>query len=100
MGEFTCSKDQGQGGRHGKREFRKERKGCMSIEREERRERPKCLDYIGKSLRRRAAQSLGWKVQGWGQEYGRWGLRDGENLEARSALIYIKIYNSVPRPGV
>jgi hypothetical protein len=41
----------------------------MSAEREKekREKRPKCLDYIGKTLWRKAAQPLDWKVQGWGQ---------------------------------
>jgi hypothetical protein len=45
----------------------------------------KCLDYIGRSLGERAAQPLGWKVQGWGQvcQAGTEGF--WESLEARSA---------------
>lgn len=36
-------------------------------EEEEKRKRPKCPDYIGKTLWGRAAQPLDWKVQDWGQ---------------------------------
>ena len=53
------------------REKRKRRERTHAErEREERaEERPKYLDYTTKSLRRRrAAQPLGWKVQGWGQD--------------------------------
>jgi hypothetical protein len=39
-----------------------ERKG-----KEKGKRRPQCLDYIGKSLWEKAAQPLGWKVQGRGQ---------------------------------
>jgi hypothetical protein len=39
----------------------------MQRKKRRRRRRAKCLDYKGKSLWGRAAQALGWKVQGWGQ---------------------------------
>ena len=51
-GEFTGPKEQGQGHCHGERdrgERDKERK-CVHREKEKGEERPKCLDYIGRSL--------------------------------------------------
>lgn len=58
-----------------------------------------CLDFIRKSLGKRATQTLAWKVEGWGRicQVGTGGC--WENLEARSALT-CKIGTSLPCPCV
>ena len=66
VGEFTGPKDQGQRSFLGK-EGRK-REGGMCAEREKEKETKMSGFYRKEPYRKgRAAQPLGWKVQGWGQ---------------------------------
>jgi hypothetical protein len=59
LGESTGTKDQDQGSHHG---------GWEHVEREgESRETNMSGLFRGKDSGGRAAQPLGWKVQGWGQ---------------------------------
>ena len=71
MGEFSGPKDQDQGSCNGKGRRGQEergRRGCACVDRERRGERPKLSGlYREELLGGRAAQPLGWKVQGWGQ---------------------------------
>ena len=89
---------------------KKERKNNMSTQienaergREERnRERPKCLDYIGKSLGGKGSPASGLKSSGQRMGYALLQVRtEGcwENLEVRSVLV-CKICTSAVCPGL
>ena len=80
-GGFSGPEDKDQRSHHGKgeREKWKEKSRKRTLrERERRRGRrerkrgPKCVDYLGTNSWGRAAQPLGWKVQGWGQDMQGW----------------------------